>query len=877
MNSIITIIITLTCIYNSFAQPYDNIYIPSARYQANLFDTPLYFEKVHSDLISFSSISGRYTSIAEKNKLLFACDGTTVLDKDQQIMQNGRDLLGDRDAYFSSLAIRNVKNNNRYFIFTGKGHETTTEEEGKLYYSEVDLDANGGKGEVRISTKNTLISENMLNMYAYIPTCFGYWLITKENSSRFKVFRIDKNGISANPVISDVAENLVYGYKNGALVYDEAGEMDISFDGKLVVLTYGSLRNYYDLFRFDDQTGQVSFLRRENLDFPNEIAHPIVFNRNKLNYYYLTVNGRSRVIYKVELNEDYTVRNKFKYFEYLNPVNHITASHPFQVDYYNNIITSINWQIIRISEDGTKIDTLSNEQIAPPGLLLGRQFSPPHKVVYFPELIHRDGGDTIKKCPEEIVKLYAGSKLEDVVWNNNWQGDTLEVLQAGMYVMSGRDEFCTYLDTIYVENYIQDTNLQKSYNLCDDLGIKISLPSIYEEVKWHGFEENDPLFTSPGQYSFEAKIGNCFIHDTIQINNLQNISLINDTVICTGASLEVRLDTHLSNIVWNDNNVETFRMLGSGTYSYTALNGTCPVFDSFQIIPVPEIVFEKQLGICPNESLVFTTPIELTNFFWRDGTQLINNQRIFNTPGQYSFTAINDLCLIEDTITIFSKSANLYEIEDTTLCADISLELNLPFDYEDIKWSDGSTQNSNSFIEEGLYFYQAKSNGCMINDSFNLMKYPKLDPPLNEAFINICKGDSLPKIAGIIWVNPYEIPPTEGEYYYLHTDTLNCTSSYAIDIKLNDCEMCNPVLPNIMYISNDRLLTIGNPCNLSFDLFSLFDRWGNKICELIPINGEINLCETFGSIEDGVYVYTLKGADERDKPFVFRSTITVLK
>lgn len=78
--------------------------------------------------------------------LLFYTDGTTVWNKNHQVMENGTGLHGHSSSTQSGLIVPNPSNTNIYYIFTVDAKDNNLFY--GLQYSVVDISANGGLGRV---------------------------------------------------------------------------------------------------------------------------------------------------------------------------------------------------------------------------------------------------------------------------------------------------------------------------------------------------------------------------------------------------------------------------------------------------------------------------------------------------------------------------------------------------------------------------------------------------------------------------------------------------------------------------------------------------------------------------------------------------------
>ncbi len=194
-------------------------------------------------------------------QLLFYTDGTTVWDRNHNIMDNGSDLHGLGTDITSSttqgtLIVPIPGDTRRYYIFSLGSFESGFL--GRLYYSEVDMNLNNGIGSV--SRKGNLLDSSLTeHMTAVSGNNCNVWLLMASRSNVFKAYSIDINGI-APPVISPRIPGGGGGSWNGVL-----GSLDVSPDRNKAAIAQGLNVALYD-FNTDRGTLTNPLMLYENAD-----------------------------------------------------------------------------------------------------------------------------------------------------------------------------------------------------------------------------------------------------------------------------------------------------------------------------------------------------------------------------------------------------------------------------------------------------------------------------------------------------------------------------------------------------------------------------------------------------------------------------------
>ncbi|MBO3116204.1 T9SS type B sorting domain-containing protein [Winogradskyella sp. DF17] len=226
------------------------------------------------------------TTISDQNgNLLFYSDGSTVWNRNHQVMLNGTGLRGDDSSTSSGVIVPKPQDPDFYYIFTvdephhnnSAGLPGQTANDGVndgLMYSRINITDNGGLGAVDVVEKN-------IPLITYDPTvqiqsdfkcsekitavgandCSSIWVVT-HFGDKFYAFKVDDIGVNTTPVISTVGPYIPYeGYRRNALGYLKA-----SPDGsKLLVAHYGESQTLAGdaggsvwLFDFNNDTGEVT-------------------------------------------------------------------------------------------------------------------------------------------------------------------------------------------------------------------------------------------------------------------------------------------------------------------------------------------------------------------------------------------------------------------------------------------------------------------------------------------------------------------------------------------------------------------------------------------------------------------------------------------
>lgn len=140
--------------------------------------------------------------------LLFYTDGMSIWNKNHQVMPNGSNLKG----HFSSQQVAILKhpgNANQYFVFNG-GYNGYNDGSNIISYSIVDINLQGGLGDVIANQKNIAVIDNAGNNFVseaitVVPTSENkFWVLMPKNQTLYS-YLVDSQGFHNNtPVTSNL-------------------------------------------------------------------------------------------------------------------------------------------------------------------------------------------------------------------------------------------------------------------------------------------------------------------------------------------------------------------------------------------------------------------------------------------------------------------------------------------------------------------------------------------------------------------------------------------------------------------------------------------------------------------------------------------------
>ncbi len=197
---------------------------------------------------AMNTLEGTTSMCDTSGNLLFYTNGVNVWDRSHAMMPNGTGLTGDPSTA-QTLAIPKPGSQTSFYIFYADDYGGPN----GLRYSEVDMQLNGGLGDVVNNTKNTLLHLNASEKIAAVDHCNGegVWVMTINYATdEFFAYLVTQTGIMP-PVKSNCKPDVGYC----------CNSMKFSPDGKWLGYTNNTPAGGDDsqVFRFNDQTGLTQF------------------------------------------------------------------------------------------------------------------------------------------------------------------------------------------------------------------------------------------------------------------------------------------------------------------------------------------------------------------------------------------------------------------------------------------------------------------------------------------------------------------------------------------------------------------------------------------------------------------------------------------
>lgn len=459
-------------------------------------------------------ISPNSTVCNGAGELLFYTDGSNVWDRNNQIMPNGKNLEGSLFWPQGVVVVPFIDDPNKYFVFTVEIEMPAFR--GDMYYSIIDMTANGGYGDV-VNRGELLATNQSINIVAVPGPCHSVWVITHEiNSNRFNAFEVSDMGVALNPIVSEVGQVHLGRGPN---------RLKASPDGKRLIFTNSKL----EIFEFNKNTGKISNAIELG---QGEITGSGCFSPNSKLLYCAIGLDTEWGIYQYDLSSN--IESVIQSSGVLIGTYFLQAIHDFQIGpdsliYIDlgafKVIPNPNQLGVACGYEDLKID-LSN---------CGRYgFDLPTPVVKAPN---------IENPPIEIPDTSICSSIEiqydirfpesEYLWQDGETSGIREISNFGKYWVQRSISDCIVSDTFTVSIIdAQLLNLGPDLSICDGDSVEVKIQMQWDSVFWNDDNRDySRIFKSPGNYTVFGWKEGCISQDDLRILESSNCDLSNNIFI----------------------------------------------------------------------------------------------------------------------------------------------------------------------------------------------------------------------------------------------------------------------------------------------------------------------------------------------------------
>ncbi len=714
-------------------------------------------------------------SVCDANgRLLFYTEGTIVWDKNGNVMANGNNLVPlastNENTTTSSTAqgalIVPIPKSSKHYVFSLTSIEQL-HNAGRLYYSVVDMNLNGGLGDI-VAGQSAILLDSTLGgecMTAVTGNNCNNWLLVRSGvNNKIKAYDISESGIDPIPRQSEGGSLYGRGY-GGQMVIAPGGNKLVSCNSFALAGT-GNI----ELYDFDRAAGTVS-----NLSVLDNSSgyYGAAFSRDNSKLYATNSGG---ALYQFDLTA-------------VDPASTKTLIGP-RGSGFSQLKLAPDGKIYSISHDRIHLSSIHHPEMSglaceftPDAIKLLGSFAfaglPNAVAVVVPDTALP--ANTVLQTPcwfneSNSETVYIDSAAWNIVWNDGSTIPAKNISLPGTYYVTYTTSPCTYHSDTFVvvssKGVLPHIDAAPScYNSANGKAWAYTYPDdavayLYTWMNDAGavLSNSDTLQNVPsGNYLLQINTVYCdtvlplFIRETDY-----RVGFFADSIICQGNEVSFRnkSDAYFTSFAWNFGDgftdtikdpVHNYRQDGSYKVLLAGIGENCndTSYKKIEVDPRTDIWFiQDRDSICTGEYITFHPLADSTivQLQWSFGDGIFTSSS-FTQGIRYSYEVSGTIQVKLQAQfracpdTAFTDTVHVYPFPNIILGADTSLCLNgrplilrsLQASSSDLsyRWNTGDTTESLIVKHPGVYSLTGVSElaACSSVDTIEIIKDCYIDVP----------------------------------------------------------------------------------------------------------------------------------------------------
>jgi gliding motility-associated-like protein len=829
-------------------------------------------------------------------------------------------------------------NNARHFKLPFKTTYPVPAYEGVLWAGEIDLNADLGKGKMKINKPSVL--GNGFSQCALIEGSGNAvsWIVASNwVKDSFFLFRIDSAGIKLNDSWRCPAD----------LRVGLGSSMQISPDGRWIIVTLAKNilndagYNYRMLLRVDSETGKFkkSLIIRLN-DYNKEVFTLMEFMPNSKEILLGSYNKSGSSIKRFFLDSliqaegmlDFDdVLHGSKLARFLSPqFQYVHLGRDANL-YFNNIFSApANNPLIRVKNPCDPEVEWLFDTIKPILPVLHADTMQGYSSLY-----SNNGSWPIRVATGNIRRLVWSKPLKTpclgepltFAFQNGYQADSVRWNFGDDTIVTarGNDVVHRFTDTGLLEisaiffgkrvsdtlrrpirvNYIHRPQLGADTLLCAGGSLVLNAADAsVQQYRWsHGPVTASTRIDTAGTYVLEVENEHCIARDTVVVGLLS--CDIRQTGFCAGDSSKVSISGLQPDSfkLWaNGNpvpvrNKEAALLLDTGLHQLVLeqhVSGMSRrLIPQHRIHPLPAIALGPDTLLCAGQGFALQAPPNLRDYRWSNGST--NNWIEITDSGSYYLRASDGRCFNRDTLKVHAIDCRFspegYCLGDTTI-----VSIGHTADSALVRFGDGNARSAtlpavfaHRYTQEGTYGLQVDwyNKGMKTRSVRNISITAVWEPFLSDS-LAVCNNatlepEQLTTGARYQWStgsSSRNIRITEAGSYPLSVQKGQCRVCDTVKLSLLDCQ-CRLFMPNIftpnMNGVNEGLEPVFDCVPEAYQLL-VFNRWGQLVFDNQRSSQGWNGRYRGEPVPDGVFVWQLNFKDPLSGQFRSeKGTVLVLR
>lgn len=361
-----------------------------------------------------------------------------------------------------------------------------------------------------------------------------------------------------------------------------------------------------------------------------------------------------------------------------------------------------------------------------------------------------DLGPDSLACESDSIVLTGDFQIYTHLWYDASTDSFLVADTSGKYWVYVENGACSASDSVVLTfEPAPVVELGNDTILCQGSSVLLDASVPSGSYLWNTNATTATLNVSQsGMYWVQVMRGPCLVEDSIEIvvEDSLDLSLGDDTVLCSGTVYQLTVQLNGSSIEWHDNSTSPVRNFSTaGTYwaEFTSPMGACQSSDTVEVNfdEMPVLDLGDDTVICTGDSVVLEPGIVNANYSWSTGS--LQSRIAVYISDDYILTLDSGACTITDEIRIDVLGYPELALDSQYyLCRGTELVIELIKGYSRYQWSNGDTISSTLIENPNWYKVEVGNEPCLTIDSFRVRYHPALDT-IDSLEYEICENPSV--------------------------------------------------------------------------------------------------------------------------------------
>lgn len=497
------------------------------------------------------------------------------------------------------------------------------------------------------------------------------------------------------------------------------------------------------------------------------------------------------------------------------------------------------------------------------------------QVSYFPPPSNFSLGNDTAICHTQNITFDAGAGYVSYLWQDGSTNQTFFADSMDWYwVEIELSDGCKYTDSIFLATTVYPViNLPEDTLVCDVDSFLIDAENHWSSYNWSTGETTQFISVTETDMYYITVTNNCGIQNDssfVTISHKANTNLPSDTLICSGDTIKLEIDSTLTNILWSTGDTLYYIFVNNENAYTVSVENECGIkIDtinvSFQTLPYVNLGNDTTICDVSNYYLPIAYDNDIIHWNWSTGDTLSNITVIEN--GTYYVTVENNCEINQDSVNVNFDTTPYFELLDTTICIGDSIFLTINDSLTPIIWSTGDTTNHFLIPDSGMYvaYFQNNCGNWTDTSIVTAFYYPFVflgnDTTL-EVGNSVYLDAEFPNVEYLWNTNDSisNITVSESGAYWVEISNYCGTDADTININFTSCQV-NIEVPNIFSPNGDGIndaIILYNDCDVELTMY-IYTRWGALVyqntAQVLSWEGR-----TFAGkdLNTGVYFYTLE-------------------